>query len=148
MDVSRLDQLLSMHPFSDMDNVIINEKENCILGNRCFVKISEVYNMPICFNTEQCVSMDRLKFSLVEILYSPFYYKQLQYQYLMPQFIFKCINEANNKKKTCSYCFTKKKEHNSLNIDIFIPTTNPRYYIVIGLRIKDYWRQSFKVNKS
>ncbi|UWX11277.1 CRPV-168 [Crowpox virus] len=148
MDVSRLDQLLSMHPFSDMDNVIINEKENCILGNRCFVKISEVYNMPMCcVNTEQCLSMDNLKFSLVEILYSPFHYKQLQYQYLMPQFIFKCIKEAHRKKRSCYYCFTKKKEHNSLNIDIFIPTTNVKSYIVIGLRIKDFWRQSFKVNK-
>ncbi|ARF02716.1 SWPV1-121 [Shearwaterpox virus] len=148
MDVSCLDQLLSMHPFSDMDNVIINEKENCILGNRCFVKISEVYNMPMCcINTKQCFHMKKFTFSLGEILYSPFHYKQLQYQYLMPQFIFKCIEEANERNMSCYYCSTKKKEHDSLNIDIFIPTINSKSYIVIGLRIKDFWKQSFKVNK-
>ncbi|AID46615.1 hypothetical protein fep_107 [Pigeonpox virus] len=148
MNVSRLEELISMNPFSDMDNIIINEKEKCILGNRCFVKLSEVYNMPMCcIDTSQCLTMDRFKFSLNELLYTPFYYKQLQYQYLTPQFIFRCIQEANENNMSCYYCYTKKKEHNGLNIDIFIPTTNSKSYIVIGLRIKDFWKQSFKVNK-
>ncbi|QRY18933.1 ORF-63 [Teiidae poxvirus 1] len=148
MNVSRLEELISMCPFSDMNNVIINKKENCILGNRCFVKISEVYNMPIyCINTKQCLPMNKFKFSLNELLYSPFHYKQLQYQYLTPQFIFRCIEKANEKNMSCYYCYTKKKEQDNLNIDIFVPTMVSKLYVVIGLRIRDFWKQSFKVKK-
>ncbi|ALA62450.1 hypothetical protein [Turkeypox virus] len=149
MDVSRLEQLLSMNPFSDMKNVVIDEKEKCILGNRCFVKISEVRSMPLyCINTEQCLIINSFRFSLKELLYSPFHYKQLQYQYLMPEFIFRCIKEANEKNMQCYYCYTKKREYNGLNLDIFIPTIKSnRSYVVIGLRIKDFWRRSFILSK-
>lgn len=47
MNVTRLEQVIGLQPFHDMDRVKINRKENCILGNRCFVKLAEVFHLSL-----------------------------------------------------------------------------------------------------
>ncbi|ATI20968.1 F15L conserved protein [Western grey kangaroopox virus] len=144
MEVAGLEQLISLRPFNDMNNVTINKEGKCILANRCFVKLAEVYNMPVCrIPTHDSISVNSFKFSLNELLYSPFHYKHLQYQYLLPRFIFQCIESAKRKNRTCYYCYIHKNAYpGDLNMDIFVPTTGEAY-VVIGLRIRDYWRTSF-----
>ncbi|QGN68026.1 hypothetical protein EMCLV028L [Equine molluscum contagiosum-like virus] len=147
MNVTRLDQVIGLRPFHDMSRVKINRKENCILANRCFVKLAEVFHMPKCsVPTSASMRVNNHSFTLHELLYSPFHYKQLQYQYLLPGFVFTCIEIASRNRRTCYYCKADRlHEEDSLNLNIFVPTTTKSFYVVIGVRIKHYWSELFEL---
>ena len=147
MNVTRLEQVIGLQPFHDMDRVKINRKENCILGNRCFVKLAEVFHMPRCsVPTSASLCANNHSFTLHELLYSPFHYKQPQYQYLLPSFVFTCIELARKNNQTSYYCKADRaNEEGSLNLNIFVPTLARSMYVVIGIRIKDYWVEAFEI---
>lgn len=147
MNVTRLEQLIQLGPFKDMSRVKINAKENCILGNRCFVKVAQVFHMPRhSVPTTTSMAMNGFAFSLHDLMYSPFFYKRLQFQYLMPSFVFKCIETAQKNNKVCYYCKADRADDASeLNLNIFVPTQTKSFYVVIGIRVKAYWMTAFEL---
>ncbi|ASK51233.1 hypothetical protein EPTV-WA-032 [Eptesipox virus] len=147
MEITKLDEILKLQPFKNMNKIKINLDDNCILGNRCFVKIDNVRYIPNnSISTNKNVFIRGHKFSLMELLYSPFHFQQSQVQYLLPSFVLNCIDEAKKKNITCKYCITEKNNNsNGLSINIFIPTILISVYIIIGLRIKDFWSSKFEI---
>ncbi|QDJ95006.1 hypothetical protein [Hypsugopox virus] len=147
MDITNLDDILKLNPFKNMDKIKINLNDKCILGNRCFVKLDKVRFIPSnAVSTNKHIYIRGYKFTLLELLYSPFHFQQPQTQYLLPSFVLNCIDEAKKKNIICKYCITEKEKNtNGLNINIFIPTILSSTYIIIGLRVKDFWSSKFEI---
>ncbi|AAL69766.1 SPV027 hypothetical protein [Swinepox virus] len=147
MEVYKLDQIIKMNPFRNMGKIKINEKDNCVLGNRCFVKIDKVRYIPDnCIPTTSSIKIRGHEFTLRELLYSPFHFRQPQYQYLLPSFVLNCIDEAHTYNAISMYCISNNDtKDDSLNINIFIPTKIKCIYLIIGLRIKYFWSSKFEI---
>uniref|UniRef100_A0AAU7E1L7 Protein F15 n=1 Tax=Rousettus bat poxvirus TaxID=3141933 RepID=A0AAU7E1L7_9POXV len=147
MNVTRLEQLIQLKPFYDMTRIKINAKENCILGNRCFVKVAQVFRMPRhSVPTSDCLTVNGVAFSLHELMYSPFFYKKPQFQHLLPSFVFSCIDAAQRNHRVCHYCKADRTgDERDLDLNIFIPTTNRSMYVVIGIRVKEFWTSAFEL---
>ncbi|AOE46390.1 hypothetical protein SPPV_25 [Sheeppox virus] len=144
MNVNKLDEIIKLSPFRNMDKIKINKDDNCLLGNRCFVKMDTVKHFPTnSVTTSDSVIIKGYRFTLTELLYSPFHFQQPQCQYLLPSFVLKCIDEATKNKTICKYCIINKDD-NSLNINIFVPTFDLKY-LIIGLRIKHFWSSKFQI---
>ncbi len=137
---------MKLQPFRNMEKIKINNEENCLMGNRCFVKIGKVRRIPNnSKNTSEPVLVRNHYCTLLDLLYSPFHFQQPQIQYVMPRFVLTCIDEAVRNKKTCRYCIDSRGEEDSLNMNIFIPTLSLTNYIIIGLRIKYFWSSKFEI---
>ncbi|ABQ43503.1 hypothetical protein [Tanapox virus] len=147
MNISGLSDLISLNPFKNMNKIKINLNDNCVLGNRCFVKVDKVRFIPYnSVETSKPVMIRGCTFTLPELLYSPFHFQQPQIQYLMPSFVLYCIEEANKNKSTSKYCIIDKNtETDELKINIFVPTFLKSVYVIIGLRIKHFWSSKFKI---
>ncbi|ANS71108.1 hypothetical protein [Pteropox virus] len=145
MEVSTLEDIIALKPFYSMSKTKRNEEQNCIMGNRCFVKVSSVRHIPSrSIDATAPIFLRNQKFYLEDLLFSPFHFSRMQYQYLSPGFVMKCINRAKPKKTV--FCVTEKTlNDNKLSIDVFVPTTDPTKYLIIGLRVVDFWKSKFEI---
>ncbi|AAR07386.1 29L [Yaba monkey tumor virus] len=147
MNVTVLSDLMLLNPFKNMNKVIINLNDNCVLGNRCFVKLDKVRCIPSnSVETSKPILIKGCKFTLPELLYSPFHFRRPQVQYLMPGFVLYCIEEAKKNKSESRYCIVDNDiETDELKINIFVPTFLKSVYVIIGLRVKHFWSSKFKI---
>ncbi|AST09245.1 hypothetical protein Murmansk-050 [Murmansk poxvirus] len=147
MEIHNVDGLLKLKPFKNMNKITINQTDKCILANRCFVKLDKPRYIPSTTITiSKSIKIRDHEFTLPELLYSPFHFQQPQFQYLLPGFVITCINEAIKQQKECKYCISNKDgDHFSLNLNLFIPTIKDSIYIIIGLRIKNFWKPKFEI---
>ncbi|AKJ93683.1 hypothetical protein RCNV-85A-037 [Raccoonpox virus] len=146
MEIFNVEELINMKPFKNMNKITINQKDNCILANRCFVKIDTPRYIPqSSINNYKTIRIRNHNFTLSDVLYSPFHFQQPQFQYLLPGFVLSCIDKVSKKQKECRYCISKNGDNDSLSINLFIPTVNESVYIIIGLRIKNFWTATFEI---
>ncbi|ABI99022.1 hypothetical protein DpV84gp037 [Deerpox virus W-1170-84] len=147
MDINKLEDIINLNPFKNMKKIKINLDDNCLLGNRCFVKVGNVRYIPTnSIETSESIMIRGHKFTLLELLYSPFHFQQSQHQYILPGFILTCIEKAKRNKNICKYCITDRGDgRDSLSINIFIQTIYTSVYIIIGLRIKYFWSSNFEI---
>ncbi|QHR82570.1 hypothetical protein [Brazilian porcupinepox virus 1] len=147
MDIIKFDDILSLNPFKHMSKTKINNVDNCILANRSFVKFDNIRYIPLnSLHVNSLIDIRGYKYTLLELLYSPFILQQYNYQYLLPSFVLNCINKAIKNKKVCKYYVKDLGDDNGINITIFIPTINSNKYIIIGLKLKDFWSIKFKID--
>ncbi|AOP31531.1 hypothetical protein SKPV-WA-052 [Skunkpox virus] len=147
MEIFNVEELINMKPFKNMNKITINQKDNCILANRCFIKIDTPRYIPSAsINNSKIIRIRNHNFTLSDVLYSPFHFQQPQFQYLLPGFVLTCVDKVSKKRKECRYCISNKSGNDdSLNINLFIPTVKESVYIIIGLRIKNFWTATFEI---
>ncbi|AWU47065.1 hypothetical protein DP163_gp020 [Sea otter poxvirus] len=145
MNITKLDEIMHMKPFSSMSKIKRSDDKCCIMGNKCFVKIGAVRHIPDrAIDVSSPIFLRKQRFSLQDLLYSFFHFKRSQIQYLVPGFVMRCICAAAPKK--CFYCITEKlKNDDNLTLDIFIPTTDDTKYLIIGIRVHHFWTTKFIV---
>ncbi|WCS84452.1 Protein F15 [Monkeypox virus] len=146
MEIFNVEELINMKPFKNINKITINQKDNCILANRCFVKIDTPRYIPsTSISSSNIIRIRNHDFTLSELLYSPFHFQQPQFQYLLPGFVLTCIDKVSKQQKECKYCISNRGDDDSLSINIFIPTINKSIYIIIGLRMKNFWKPKFEI---
>ncbi|QHG62587.1 hypothetical protein [Cetacean poxvirus 1] len=148
MDVNKLEDLYPLNPLRNMKKIKMSLDRKCIFGNECFLKVDEVYKIPKnAVDVNSCIIVRRVKFTLLDLLYSPFQFHHNKQQIIMPLFIVSCIKEVVKKQQVCKYAVIQNKnnQYDGLSINIFIPTTNKATYIIIGLRFKYFWSSTFKI---
>ncbi|AUL80457.1 CPXV064 protein [Vaccinia virus] len=135
-----------MKPFKNMNKITINQKDNCILANRCFVKIDTPRYIPSTpISNSNIIRIRNHDFTLSELLYSTFHFQQPQFQYLLPGFVLTCIDQVSKQQKKCKYRISNRGDDDRLSIDRFIPTINKSIYIIIDLRMKNFWKPKFEI---
>nr|AAQ24188.1 putative F15L protein [Squirrelpox virus] len=149
MNVSKLADVMTLQPFRSMTKVKINSDGDCVLANRCFVKVSQVRAISRnAVTTDETVRFRNHEFTLSELLFSLFHFQRPQFQYLLPGFVLSCIDEAARNNKTCHYCIVHRdnSDRHDLNLNVFVPTATNQLYVVIGLRIRSFWSATFEID--
>ncbi|ABJ08937.1 hypothetical protein CRV046 [Nile crocodilepox virus] len=145
MDVSTLEDIERLSPFNKSGYKRVSA--DCLCGNSCFVKLAEIKQMPRHAVTlrganQECVHRNGLKFSLYEILYSAFYYNRSYYQYVRPAFVLGAARAAVRSGQRARAVHYPTGSYD-LKLDLIFPTLQRRLHVIVGLRVKDYWRPVF-----
>ncbi|AVD69395.1 ORF060 [Saltwater crocodilepox virus] len=145
MDVSSLEDLERLSPFNKPGYKRVSA--DCLCGNSCFVKLAEIKQMPRHAVTlrganQECVHRNGLKFSLYDILYSSFYYNRSYYQYVRPAFVLGATRATGRAGQRARAVYYPTGSYD-LKLDLIFPTLKRRFHVIVGLRVKDYWRPVF-----